>query len=998
MKAFKKFRNISNISRFLENKQNFSANKNQKKHFSTQFSSNYVIKNGIIANADETFKGDIYIKNGKITSIIRKDILGESLKNHCNKNQQNENEKQFTEINANGNYIIPGGIDPHTHMELPFMGTVSVDDFNHGSKAALAGGTTSFIDFIIPEKHQSLLQGYENWRQLADSKVNCDYSLHCAVTSWNENTKSEMRRIVDLGVSSFKIFLAYKGALMLNDSEFYNVLEACKELGAVCMVHAENGDLLYEAQKKMLKLGITGPEAHYLSRPESFEAEATHKAITIAEYVNSPLYVVHVMSKDAGEEVQRGRSKGNILFAETLASALGIDGSKIWHEDFDVAAGNVMSPPINPDPKTKTELMKMLQSGVLHTVATDNCTFCQAQKRMGINDFTKIPNGVNGVEDRLSVVWTKGVKQGLLSVSDFVKVTSANAAQIFNLYPKKGVIREGADADLVIWDGDAERVISRHTHHQKVDFNVFEGMKVQGVNKLTMTNGRVVYENGSFTNQLRSGAGSFLARKPFGFAFERLKELDKSKNPLNFKVDRSKAKNHCVSEEIESLEHRAVFKKMQEKMSELEERNKFLENELDKRNKTSDNNKNNSNSDCDINNKNKKPDENSLFENNELISIEKVLDEYIPKGKALDETKRILYGTNCKSLPISDKSQGLSAKNNFEIKSYKMSAMREQTRAERLVRIGAIQNQIVLETSESILNQVDAIKSKIKTIIEAAYYSGVNIICMQECWTAPFFYCTREKFPWVESAESAESGPTTEFLKKLAKEYNMVIISPILERDEKRSMLWNTAVLIDNNGEFLGKAHKNHIPRVGDFNESTYYYEGETGNPVFETAFGKIGLNICYGRHHPLHWMALGLNGAEIVFNPSATVSGLSEQLWMVEARNAAIANSYFTVGINRVGTESFPNKFTSADGKNAHNDFGHFYGSSYLAAPDGSITPQLSRTKDGLLITEVDLNLIRQVRDKWTFHMTMRPQMYAKLLSEYCKPDFKKQIVKGKL
>jgi len=991
MKAFKKLKNLSNTARTFENKSNLLAKINLK-NFSTQFSSNYLIKNGIIVNSDEKFKGDVYIKNGKIISLIRKDSLGEST-NNTGKFQSNE---LFTEINADGNYIIPGGIDPHTHMELPFMGTVSVDDFNHGSKAALAGGTTSFIDFIIPEKHQSLLQGYENWRKLADPKVNCDYSLHCAVTSWNENTKSEMRRIVDLGVSSFKIFLAYKGALMINDSEFYKVLETCKELGAVCMVHAENGDLLYEAQEKMLKLGITGPEAHYLSRPESFEAEATHKAITIAEYVNSPLYIVHVMSKDAGEEVQRGRSKGNILFGETLASALGIDGTKIWDEDYDIAAGNVMSPPINPDPNTKTELMKMLQSGNLHTVATDNCTFCQAQKRMGVHDFTKIPNGVNGVEDRLSIVWTKGVKQGLLSVSDFVKVTSTNAAQIFNLYPRKGVIREGADADLVIWDGEEERVISRHTHHQKVDFNIFEGMKVKGVNKLTMTNGKIVYENGSFTDQLKSGAGQFLARKPYGFAFERLNELDNYKNPLNFKVDRSKAKKHCLSEEIESLENRAAYKKLQEKIRELEDKNKFLESELEKRKQISEvaiNDKNKT-----INNKEKSEDT-SLFENNELVNIEKVLDEYIPKGRVLDETKRIIYGKNCKRMSISEKSQELADKHNFEIKAFQMSAMKEQSRAERLVRIGAIQNKIVLPTSEPVLNQVEAIRTRIKTIIEAAYHSGVNVICMQECWTAPFFYCTREKYPWVESAELAENGPTTEFLKKLAKEYNMVIINPILERDEIRSStLWNTAVVISNKGEYLGKAHKNHIPRVGDFNESTYYFEGQTGNPVFETDFGNIGINICYGRHHPLHWMALGLNGAEIVFNPSATVAGLSEHLWMVEARNAAIANSYFAVGINRVGTECFPNSFTSADGKDAHNDFGHFYGSSYVAAPDGCITPQLSRTKDGLLITEVDLNMIRQVRDKWTFQMTMRPKMYMKLLKEYCKPDFKKQIVKGKL
>lgn len=205
----------------------------------------------------------------------------------------------------------------------------------------------------------------------------------------------------------------------------------------------------------------------------------------------------------------------------------------------------------------------------------------------------------------------------------------------------------------------------------------------------------------------------------------------------------------------------------------------------------------------------------------------------------------------------------------------------------------------------------------------------------------PFAFCTREKFPWCEFAEDAENGPSTKLLKQLASQYNMVIVSPILERDEIHGdTIWNTAVVISNNGKYMGKHRKNHIPRVGDFNESTYYYEGNTGHPVFETQFGKIAINICYGRHHPQNWMMFGLNGAEIVFNPSATIGALSEPLWSIEGRNAAIANSYFTVPINRVGTESFPNEFSSGDGKPAHKDFGPFYGSTYVASPDGTRTP----------------------------------------------------------
>lgn len=260
----------------------------------------------------------------------------------------------------------------------------------------------------------------------------------------------------------------------------------------------------------------------------------------------------------------------------------------------------------------------------------------------------------------------------------------------------------------------------------------------------------------------------------------------------------------------------------------------------------------------------------------------------------------------------------------------------------------------------------------------------------------PFAFCTREKHPWTEFAESAENGSSTKWLKNLARQFNMVIISPILERDEEHGdILWNTAVVISNKGQVIGKHRKNHIPRVGDFNESTYYMEGNTGHPVFETAFGKIAINICYGRHHPQNWLMFGINGAEIVFNPSATVGGLSEPLWGIEARNAAIANSYFTVAINRVGTEEFPNAFTSGDRKPPHKDFGPFYGSSYITAPDGARTPGLSRHRDGLLITEMDLNLCRQVKDWWGFRLTQRLALYAESFAAASKLDYKPQILK---
>lgn len=259
----------------------------------------------------------------------------------------------------------------------------------------------------------------------------------------------------------------------------------------------------------------------------------------------------------------------------------------------------------------------------------------------------------------------------------------------------------------------------------------------------------------------------------------------------------------------------------------------------------------------------------------------------------------------------------------------------------------------------------------------------------------PFAFCTRER-EWCEFAEPVQEGPSTVLCQQLARTHGMVIVSPILERDEAHGgTIWNTAVVIGNNGNIIGKHRKNHIPRVGDFNESSYYMEGTTGHPVFETAFGKIAVNICYGRHHPLNWMGFGLNGAEIVFNPSATVGELSEPLWPVEARNAAIANGYYVGAINRVGTEVFPNAFTSGDGRPAHKDFGHFYGSSYVAAPDASRTPSLARNRDGLMVADLDLNLCQQVKDKWNFQMTARYEMYAELLTNYVKLDYKPQVVR---
>ncbi|KAL5017130.1 hypothetical protein ScPMuIL_006719 [Solemya velum] len=334
-------------------------------------------------------------------------------------------------------------------------------------------------------------------------------------------------------------------------------------------------------------------------------------------------------------------------------------------------------------------------------------------------------------------------------------------------------------------------------------------------------------------------------------------------------------------------------------------------------------------------------------------SLEKSIEKHIPEPE-LSEVKRILFGKTLRKLDLTKEVLKYAEEKDFELQGFGFDAQPEETRPARNIRVGIIQNQIVLPTTAPLGNQRDALHRRICDMIGAASQCGVNIVCLQEAWPMPFVFCTREKHPWCQLAESAEDGPTTKLMQEMAVKYNMVIVSPILERDEDHcEILWNTSVVISNSGEVLGKSRKNHIPRVGDFNESTYYMEGNTGHKVFQTQFGRIAVNICYGRHHPLNWLMYGQNGAEIVFNPSATVGALSEPMWPIEARCAAIANSYFTCCINRVGTELFPNEFTSGDGKPAHKDFGHFYGSSYVAGPDGSRTPGLCRTRDGLLVTE---------------------------------------------
>ncbi|XP_070806784.1 beta-ureidopropionase [Pituophis catenifer annectens] len=378
-----------------------------------------------------------------------------------------------------------------------------------------------------------------------------------------------------------------------------------------------------------------------------------------------------------------------------------------------------------------------------------------------------------------------------------------------------------------------------------------------------------------------------------------------------------------------------------------------------------------------------------------LDSLERCLERHLPAAE-LAEAKRLLFGEPLRPLELPKEALSAAAERDFELQGHKFEAAAEQLRQPRLVRVGLIQNKIPLTTDAPVAEQVTALHNRIQEIVEVAEICGVNVICFQEAWTMPFAFCTQEKLPWTEFAESAEDGPTTRFCQMLAKKHNLVVVSPILERDAAHGgTLWNSAVVISSSGSVLGKSRKNHIPRVGDFNESRYYLEGDRGHPVFETQFGKIAVNICFGRHHPLNWLMYSLNGAEIIFNPSATIGKLSESMWPIEARNAAIANHCFTCAINRVGTELFPHPFTSGDGKPAHRDLGYFYGSSYVAAPNGSRSPGLSRTRDGLLVAEMDLNLCRQVNDEWNFKMTGRYKMYAEALSAFAQPNFVPNVIR---
>uniref|UniRef100_A0A8D0H8T2 Dihydropyrimidinase-related protein 5 n=1 Tax=Sphenodon punctatus TaxID=8508 RepID=A0A8D0H8T2_SPHPU len=450
-----------------------------------------LIKGGKVVNDDCTLEADVYIENGIIQQVGRELMIPGGAK----------------VIDATGKLVIPGGIDTSTHFHQTFMNATCVDDFYHGTKAALVGGTTMVIGHVLPDKETSLVDAYEKVRSLADPKACCDYALHVGITWWAPKVKAEMETLVrEKGVNSFQMFMTYKDLYMLRDSELYQVFLACKDIGAIARVHAENGELVAEGAKEALDLGITGPEGIEISRPEEVRPGAQQRT-------HCPVYLVNVSSMAAGDVVATAKMQGKVVYAETTTAHTTLTGLHYYHQDWCHAAAYVTVPPLRLDTNTSTYLMSLLANDTLNVVASDHRPFTTKQKAMGKEDFTKIPHGVSGVQDRMAVIWERGVVGGKMDENRFVAITSSNAAKLHNLYPRKGRIIPGADADVVVWDPEATKTISASTQVQGGDVNLYENMRCHGVPLVTISHGRVVYENGVF--MCAEGTGKFCPLRSF---------------------------------------------------------------------------------------------------------------------------------------------------------------------------------------------------------------------------------------------------------------------------------------------------------------------------------------------------------------------------------------------------------------------------------------------------------------------------------------------------
>ncbi|HET7707797.1 MAG TPA: dihydropyrimidinase [Thermoanaerobaculia bacterium] len=455
-----------------------------------------VIRNGRIVTAVDDYHADILVDGEQIVMIARSiDVQADRI------------------IDAKGRLVIPGGIDPHTHMELPFGGTSASDDFNTGTVAAAHGGTTTIIDFAVQGKGQSLNQALDVWFQKAEGKTSIDYGFHLICTDLPDERLPELKSLIDQGVTSFKLFMAYPGVFLVDDGTIYKAMVAAGENGGLICMHAENGVVIDVLVKRALAAGHTAPKYHALTRPTRAEAEGVHRAIALAEIAKSPVYIVHLSSSDALDEVTRARDMGIPAFAETCPQYLFLDYSVYEQKGFE-GAKYVMTPPIR-EKWNQDKLWRGLQYNDLQVVSTDHCPFCmKEQKELGKDDFSKIPNGGPGVEHRMSLIYNGGVVGGRISVNRFVEIVSTAPAKIFGLFPRKGTIAVGSDADIVIFDPNEEMTISAKTHHMNVDYSAYEGVKVRGVTKTVLSRGELVIEEGRYVG--RKGSGRFLKR---GLAF-----------------------------------------------------------------------------------------------------------------------------------------------------------------------------------------------------------------------------------------------------------------------------------------------------------------------------------------------------------------------------------------------------------------------------------------------------------------------------------------------
>ena len=457
-----------------------------------------LIKNGEIITESQRYVADIFCENETITRID----------NHISPPPGAE------VIDASGRYVFPGFIDPHVHIHLPFMGTFAKDTHETASQAALVGGTTTFIEMICPGRSEKPLEAFEIWLAKAAGHSACDFTFHMGVTRFDPEAESDFREIVRRGLSSFKIFLAYKGALGVTDEELFHTLRLAKELGVITTAHCENADLILELQKMLLATGKTEPEYHHASRPPIVEAEGVHHLMTFAELLGAHVYIVHLSCAEALKNALRASARGVHVWVETLIQYLLCDKTDAEKSDFE-GAKYVMSPPLR-DKRNQPALWNGLRNGFISTLATDHAPFDFAtQKQMGRNDFTKIPNGIPSLEDRINLYFTHGVKRGRIDLHQFVRTASAQAAKIFGLFPRKGTIQPGADADLVIYDPSWRGKISAATHHMNVDYNVFEGMEIEGRPSVVTVRGQVAARDGQFVGH--PGRGQFLRREPTHF-------------------------------------------------------------------------------------------------------------------------------------------------------------------------------------------------------------------------------------------------------------------------------------------------------------------------------------------------------------------------------------------------------------------------------------------------------------------------------------------------